>query len=205
MKGRDYELLCQICEGFSAFVFCNSHQAWGLSPAELHANTNVLWICVGLYHVFLIHYFYKEQFHWKYLLFKGLEAQPEYPKESDIDVPSICSVLSLASMSSELCFCCGKTSGCSSSKVCGRILLFANERERYQCAISAWACFQLQFKMEKSYLHTLSKRCDDVSLVLTICIRGAFMAVQWRCRRHCYRYAHVSAVNQPRRATQVCS
>lgn len=124
-------------------------------------------MCGFISHVFLIHSFYKEQFHWKYLLFKGLlEAQPESPKESEVDVPSICSVLTLAPMSSELYFCYGKTSNCSSTKVCGRLLLFVNERERYQFATSTQACFQLQFKMEKSYLHTLFKRCDDAAALL---------------------------------------
>lgn len=136
-------------------------------------------MCGFISHVFLIHSFYKEQFHWKYLLFKGLlEAQPESPNESEVDVPSICSVLTLAPMSSELYFCYGKTSNCSSTKVCGRLLLFVNERERYQFATGAQACFQLQFKMEKSYLHTLFKHCDDASLVLTICIPSACTAVQ---------------------------
>lgn len=65
--------------------------------------------------------------------------------------------------------------------------------------------------MEKSYLHTLSKHCDDASLVLTICIPSACTAVQWRCQQNikcmqrCYRCARIPAVNQLTRAKQPSS
>lgn len=74
-------------------------------------------MCGFVSHVFLIHYFCKEQFHWKYLLSRGLlEARPKSPRGSEADVPSICSVLTVAPKASELHFCCGKTSKCNSPK-----------------------------------------------------------------------------------------
>lgn len=144
---------------------------------------------------FPIHCFYKEQFHWKYLLFKGLlEAQPKVPKESGADTLSICSVLTAAPVSSELCFWCGKTSNCSATKARGRLLFFVKEGERSRCESGVRACVRLQLKMEESHLHGWSKCCDDGSLVLTVCVPSACMALQGRClqnikhMRCCYRF-----------------
>lgn len=74
-------------------------------------------MCGFVSHVFLIRYFCKEQFSWKYLLSRGLlEAQPKSPRGGKADVPSICSVLPGAPKASELRFCHGKTSKCNSPK-----------------------------------------------------------------------------------------